>query len=60
MLHLEREKTVLSQQTCGSQKSVCGNLFLPSTMRVPETELRPPGLEASIFTHRGILVALTL
>lgn len=60
VLHLETDKTVLSKQTRGSQRSVCGNLFLPSTMRVPGTELRPPVLEASISTHRGILVALTL
>lgn len=51
MLHIESEEI-------GGQRSACGNQFLPSTMWDPETGLKLPGLGASIFTHRAILVAL--
>lgn len=58
VLHMESEKTVLSRHTCGGQRSACRNRFLLATIWVPETELRSSGLEATIFTHRAVLVAL--
>lgn len=40
---------------CGSQRTVCGSWFFPSTMWIPRIKLNLSGLVVSILTYRDIL-----
>lgn len=45
---------------CGSWRTTLGSQFSPSTMGVPEIELRSPGLAVSIFAQKGISLVLII
>lgn len=46
-------------EACGGLRTACGSLFSPSTMQIPEIQLRFLALVTNTYTHRSIALSPT-